>query len=73
MKPLIVIKKNDSISGIDTASIQSVSSELCTIVGIMNLPDEANYNFQKFFKILLQSNIQLFSTGMENSSRIDIN
>ncbi len=45
-----MIKKNYSISGIDTASIQFIFFELYTIVGIINLPDEANITFKKFLK-----------------------
>jgi hypothetical protein len=47
--------KNDSLSGIDTASLLAVSSELFSTVNIITLPDEANYNYQEFLNVLLHA------------------
>ena len=47
--------KNDSIYGIDTASLLAVSSELLSIVNIITLPDEANYSYQEFLNVLLHA------------------
>jgi len=47
--------KNDSIYGIDTASLLAVSSELLSIVDIITLPDEANYSYQEFLNVLLHA------------------
>jgi len=50
-----MIQKNDSISGTDTASLLAVSSELLSIVNIITLPAEANYNYQEFLNVLLHA------------------
>ena len=47
--------KNDSISGIDTASLLSVSYERLSIANIINLPVEANYNYQELINVLLHA------------------
>ena len=47
--------KNDSISGVDTASLLAVSSEFLSIVNIITLPDEANYSYQEFLNVLLHA------------------
>jgi hypothetical protein len=47
--------KNDSLSGIDTASLLAASSELLSIVNIITLPDEANYSYQEFLNVLLHA------------------
>jgi hypothetical protein len=52
IKSLISITKNDSTSGIDTANLLSASSELCSIVDIITLSDEANYRYQNDRNVL---------------------
>lgn len=47
--------KNDSVSGIDTASLLAMSSELLSIVNIITLPAEANYSYQEFVNVLLHA------------------
>ena len=47
--------KNDSMSGIDTASLLAVSSEFLSIANIITLPDEANYSYQEFLNVLLHA------------------
>ena len=47
--------KNDSISGIDKASLLALSSEFLSIVNIITLPDEANYSYQEFLNVLLHA------------------
>jgi Transposase DDE domain len=47
--------KNDSLSGIDTASLLAVSSELLSIVNIITLPNDANYSYQEFLNVLLHA------------------
>jgi hypothetical protein len=44
--PFLVTTKNDSISGIDTANLRSLSSESCSIVDAITLPTEVNYSYQ---------------------------
>jgi hypothetical protein len=48
-------RKNDSISGIGTASLLAVSSELLSIANIITLPAEANYNYQELINVLLHA------------------
>lgn len=50
-----MIPKNDSMSGIDTASLLAVSSEFLSIANIITLPDEANYSYQEFLNVLLHA------------------
>ncbi len=47
--------KNDSMSGIDRASLLALSSELFSIVNIITLPAEANYSYQEFLNVLLHA------------------
>ena len=52
IKSLISITKNDSTYGINTASLPSASSELCSIVDRITLSDEATYRYQKEHNVL---------------------
>jgi hypothetical protein len=47
--------KNESISGMDTASLLAVSSEFLSIVNIITLPDEANYSYHEFLNVFLHA------------------
>jgi len=47
--------KNNSMSGIDRASLLALSSELFNIVNIITLPAEANYSYQEFLNVLLHA------------------
>jgi hypothetical protein len=53
MESFAMTRKNDSISGIGTASLLAVSSELLSIANIITLPTEANYNYQELINVLL--------------------
>ena len=55
MESFVMTPKNDSISGMDTASLLAVSSEFLSIVNIITLPDEANYSYQEFLNVLLHA------------------
>ena len=52
IKSLISITKNDFTYGINKASLLSASSELCSIVDIITLSDEATYRYQKEQNVL---------------------
>ena len=47
--------KNDSMSGIDRASLMALSSELFSTVNIITLPAEANYSYQEALNVLLHA------------------
>ena len=55
MESFVMNPKNDSISGIDKASLLALSSEFLSIVNIITLPDEANYSYQEFLNVLLHA------------------
>ena len=48
-------QKNDSMSGVDTASLLAASSELFSIVNVIALPTEANYSYQEILNVLLHA------------------
>jgi hypothetical protein len=47
--------KNDSTSGIDTASLLSVSFELYSIFDIITLPDEVNCSYLEVLNVLFHA------------------
>ena len=61
IKSLISITKKDSTSGIYPAGLLSTFLELCSIVDIITLSDEASYRYQK------GDNFFHFSTSSDNS------
>jgi len=62
--------KNDSMSGIETASLLAVSSELFSTVNIITLPGEANYSYQEALNVLLHAATS--STNSLESSSNDL-
>jgi len=48
-----VATKNDYTSGKGTANLLAMSSELCSIVNLITLPDEAKYASPKMFNVLI--------------------
>ncbi|MGZ5501683.1 MAG: ISH3 family transposase [Nitrososphaeraceae archaeon] len=55
MESFVMTLKNDSMSGIDRASLLALSSELFSTVNIITLPAEANYSYQEALNVLLHA------------------